>query len=88
MFATLQDDHHGDGRLAVWCAAEPGVQASRVASAPEGYFVPAYVGHRGWLGVRLDRDLSRGEIEGVLEDAWWCCAPARLRRSVSPWSPR
>ena len=52
--ATIHDDHHGDGRLAIWCPAPDGVQAELVDEEPERFFVPPYVGHRGWVGVRLD----------------------------------
>ena len=55
-FATYLDDHHGDARLAIWCAAPLGAQDELIESAPESYFVPPYVGHRGWIGLRLDRD--------------------------------
>jgi hypothetical protein len=68
-FATFMDNHHHDGRLALWCAAPAGVQAAQVAHDPERYFVPPYVGGRGWVGVRLDRDLPWDEIAGALEDA-------------------
>jgi hypothetical protein len=77
-FAMFLDDHHGDGRLALWCAAPDGMQHALVEGAPEHYFVPPYVGHRGWVGVRLDRDLDWEEIAGVLEDAWLTVAPKRL----------
>jgi len=69
-FAMVLNDHHGDGRYAIWCAAEEGVQALLVGADPENYFVPPYVGHRGWLGVRLDRGLGVEEIAGILEDAY------------------
>jgi hypothetical protein len=68
-FATFMDNHHRDGRLALWCAAPAGVQAAQVGHDPERYFVPPYVGGRGWLGVRLDRGLPWDEVAGVLEDA-------------------
>jgi hypothetical protein len=51
-FVTFADHHHDD-RLAFWCAAPPGAQDALVASAPGRYFVPPYVGHRGWLGISL-----------------------------------
>jgi hypothetical protein len=69
-FAMVLNDHHGDGRFAIWCAAEEGLQATLVGADPESYFVPPYVGHRGWLGVRLDRDLEWNEIAGLLEDGY------------------
>jgi hypothetical protein len=77
-FAMFLDDHHGDGRLALWCAAPEGMQRALVQGAAEHYFVPPYVGHRGWIGVRLDRDLAWEEIAGVLEDAWLTVAPKRV----------
>ena len=69
-FAMVLNDHHGDGRFAIWCAAEEGLQALLVGADPENYFVPPYAGHRGWLGVRLDRGLDSEEIAGILEDAY------------------
>jgi pimeloyl-ACP methyl ester carboxylesterase len=69
-FASYLDDHHGDGRLAIWCAAPPGMQNAFVGHDPERYFVPPYVGHRGWLGVRLDRGLPWDDVAGALEDAY------------------
>ncbi|MCU1457554.1 MAG: hypothetical protein JWL73_1646 [Actinomycetia bacterium] len=69
-FLMYHDDHHGDGRLAVWCAAPPGAQSAYVHDNPRGYFVPAYVGTRGWVGVRLDRRVPWGEIEAVIDDAY------------------
>jgi len=68
-FVMFVDNHHRDGRLALWCAAAPGVQAAAVDADPERYFVPPYVGHRGWIGVRLDRGLDWDEVAGVIEDA-------------------
>jgi hypothetical protein len=76
-FVMFHDDHHGDGRLALWCAAQPGVQADLVHEEPDRFFVPAYVGHRGWIGVRLDRDLDWDEVAGIAEDAFRTVAPAR-----------
>jgi hypothetical protein len=87
-FVTFQDDHHGDGRLALWCAAPEGAQAMLVEAAPEHYFHPPYVGHRGWLGVRLDRQAEWEEVAGVIEDAWLTRAPARLRERIEGFAER
>ena len=46
-------------------------------------FVPPYVGHRGWLGVRLDRRLDWDELAGICEDAYAEVAPAKLLRALS-----
>jgi hypothetical protein len=81
-FVMYLDNHHDDGHLALWCAAPEGVQHALVDSDPERYFVPPYVGHRGWLGVRLDRDLSWDEIAGAIEDAYLTVAPKRLVKAA------
>lgn len=77
-FVMFHDDHHGDGRLAIWCAAPDGAQALMVESEPERFFVPPYVGHRGWLGVRLDVDVDWDEVAAIVEDAYRTVAPRKL----------
>ena len=80
-FATVWDSHHGDGRYALICAAPAGLQATLVEADPDRFFVPAYVGHRGWIGVRLDRGFDGDEIAGIIEDAYAEVAPARLLKA-------
>jgi hypothetical protein len=77
-FVMVLTDHHGDGRFAIWCAAPDGLQAMLVEADPERFFVPPYVGHRGWLGVRLDRALDWDELTGIVEDAFVEVAPRAL----------
>lgn len=71
-------DHHHDDRLAFWCAAPPGAQEALVAEEPDRFFVPPYVGHRGWLGVRLDIDVDWTEINEIVTDAYRTIAPKTL----------
>jgi hypothetical protein len=80
-------DHHGDGRFAIWCAAPPGMQRMLVEADSERFFVPPYVGHRGWLGFRLDRALSWDELAGIVEDAYAEVAPAKLVEAARSPSP-
>jgi DNA-3-methyladenine glycosylase I len=89
-FLMVLRNHHGDGRFAIWCAAEPGTQSLLVAADPERFFVPPYVGHRGWLGVRLDRGLDWDELAGIVEDAYAQVAPPALveRAAAGPRPPR
>ena len=77
-FVMVLTNHHGDGRFAIWCAAPDGLQAMLVEADPERFFVPPYVGHRGWLGVRLDRALDWDELTGIVEDAFADVAPRAL----------
>lgn len=76
--AMFLDDHHGDGRLAIWCPAPPGVQEDMVRLEPERFFRPPYVGPSGWLGVRLDVDVDWAEVDGIVRDAYRKVAPKRL----------
>lgn len=78
---VMYADHHHDDRLAFWCAAPPGTQEELVAADPERFFRPPYVGGRGWLGVRLDRDPDWDEIAEIVRDAHREVAPKRLRPS-------
>ena len=86
-FVMVLTDHHGDGRFAIWCAAPPGMQRMLVEADSERFFVPPYVGHRGWLGLRLDRALSWDELAGIVEDAYAEVAPAKLVEAARSSSP-
>jgi hypothetical protein len=76
-FVMCVDDHHGDGILGLWIAAPAGAQEATVGHDPETFFVPAYVGGRGWLGVRLDRSLGADELAELLDEAH--CAVSKKR---------
>lgn len=77
-FVSLADHHHHIEHLTFWCAAGPGVQSMLVAEAPGRYFVPPYLGHRGWLGVYLDVPQDWDELEELVIDAYRLVAPKRL----------
>ncbi len=77
-FVMYLDDHHGDGRLALWCAAPDGMQHALVSGNPDAYFVPPYVGHRGWIGVRLDVDVDWKQVADLVEESYLMTAPKRL----------
>ena len=89
LFLTLVDNHHDDGNgVAIWCAAAPGVQEHLVETEPERFYRPAYVGHRGWIGVRLAVDLDWDEIDTIARDAYVQVAPKTLARQIeSPTDP-
>lgn len=78
MFLTYADHHHDD-RLAFWCAAPEGARQPLTAADPERYFVPPYVGSRGWIGVRLDvLPIDWVAIEEIITDAYRAIAPKSL----------
>jgi predicted DNA-binding protein (MmcQ/YjbR family) len=78
MFAMYADNHHGDGRVAVWVKAPPGAQDMLVKSDSDRYFVPPYMGPSGWVGVRLDLDPDWDDVGGLLEEAYRLVAPRKL----------
>jgi hypothetical protein len=77
-FVSVDDHHHGADRLAFWCPAPPGVQAELIGERPEQFFRPPYVGHRGWVGVRIDGDPDWDEIAEIVRDAYRLVAPKGL----------
>jgi predicted DNA-binding protein (MmcQ/YjbR family) len=78
IFATYAVNHHGDGRIALWLNMPDGVQRDYVAREPRHFFVPPYVGPRGWLGVRLDGSLAWSRIAELVRMAYERTAPPRL----------
>ncbi|TLS52202.1 MmcQ/YjbR family DNA-binding protein [Paenibacillus antri] len=81
-FVQYRVNHHGDGRIALWCSAPPGVQTLLVEEKPEIYFNPPYVGHLGWVGLRLDRDATWTDIAGIIGDAYLNRAPKKYKEMV------
>jgi len=79
LFVMFLNNHHRDGRIAVWCKAPPGVQAALVDSDPDRFFVPPYVGPSGWVGMRLDRPRTEwNALASIAEEGWRMIAPKRL----------
>jgi len=77
MYAAA-NNHHGAGRPGVWCKSTPMTQDALVRAEPARYFVPPYVGPRGWVGVYLDRRVSWRVLEDLVRDAWRATAPKRV----------
>jgi hypothetical protein len=78
-FLTLwASGHHDSDFPQLWCAGLPGVQQALAGSAPDRFFRPPYVGHRGWIGVRLDGAVDWTELAELCADAYRAVAPARL----------
>src|SRR3954468_8626098 len=55
-FAYFLADHHGDGKVALTCRVSPELPAALLTNGEERFFRPAYLGPRGWIGIRLDLD--------------------------------
>lgn len=81
-FATHVINHHGDGHVALWLNVPAGAQEHYTAMDPERFYVPPYVGPRGWLGVDLDRGLGWTRVAELIREAYGKVAPARLAAEV------
>jgi hypothetical protein len=83
IFAYYTYDHHGDGRIALWCKAPPGEQDRLVEEKPARYFVPPYVGARGWVALRLDTPtVDWRAVENLAFVAYFLTVPASLRKQA------
>lgn len=82
VFATYSVNHHGDGRIALWLNTPDGMQDGYVRAEPKHFFVPQYVGPRGWLGVRLDMGIAWKQVAELVRSAYEHMAPTRLRGSI------
>ena len=81
-FATFVVNHHGDGRVALWLNAAPGTREMYVAGDPNRFFLPPYVGARGWFGVHLDRGLPWRRIATLVREAYVKVAPPKLALNI------
>jgi hypothetical protein len=99
VFAMFAGNHHGDGHVAVWLPAAPGVQAELIRETPDTYFRPPYVGASGWVGVELAQ-VDDEQLEALIREAFRFVnaksggqcgargAPGDMGEPVSPRRPR
>jgi predicted DNA-binding protein (MmcQ/YjbR family) len=78
IFAMYSTDHR-DGRVSMWCKAPAGAQEALVGSDSERFFVPPYVGHKGWIGVRLEGAVDWDEVAELATESYEMTAPKKLR---------
>lgn len=76
-FVMYVGEHHG-ARLSFWCAAPDGAQETLVGEHPDRFFVPPYVGYRGWLGVFLDGPVDWDQVADLVTEAYRTVAPKKL----------
>jgi hypothetical protein len=77
------NNHHNDGRVAVWLPVPPGAQAGLIESDPATFFFPPYVGKRGWVGIVLDQ-MDDNELRAHIHMAWELIAPKILNMKPAP----
>ena len=76
-------DRRGDGRVSVWCKAPAGSQAILVGADAGRFFVPPYVGPKGWVGMRLDDAPDWSEVAALIRRSYRLIAPKRLAARVT-----
>ena len=78
-FAYFLNDHHGDGIVSVACKALPGDNAALAAAQPGRFYLPAYIGPRGWVALRLDvGEIDWQEVRELATGSYRLIAPKRL----------
>jgi predicted DNA-binding protein (MmcQ/YjbR family) len=83
VFAYFLDNHHGDGIVSVCCKTQMGENVDRASQDPQRYYLPAYIGPRGWFGMRLDRGaIDWSEVRNIVENSYRLAAPKRLARAM------
>ena len=84
-FAYYLDDHHGDGIVGVVFKAPGGANAGLIAADPDRFYMPSYIGHRGWVGLRLDTGpVDWTEVGDFVTDSYLAVAPKRLATQLEP----
>jgi len=84
-FAYFLDNHHGDGIVAVTCKVLPGENTALAKAQPKRYYLPAYIGSRGWVALRLDLGkIDWEEVRELLLTSYILTAPKRLAALVQP----
>ena len=71
-------EKRGDGRISLWFKAPEGSQTILVGADPGRFFVPPYLGSKGWVGMRLDDDPDWGEVAALVGRSYRLIAPKRL----------
>jgi phosphoribosylglycinamide formyltransferase-1 len=82
--AYYVDNHHGDGIVSVWCKVLPGDNTALAAAQPDRFYIPAYVGPKGWVALRVDRgEIDWEEVAELMAGSYRLMAPKRLTKAVS-----
>src|SRR5215469_14985055 len=83
MFAMTDNNHHQSGHVAVWVKAPAMAQEILISSDPKRFFKPPYMGHKGWVGVRLDSTPDWEQLTAILKDGYELSLPVRKGTSAA-----
>ena len=86
-FAYFLDNHHGDGIVSISCRVLADENTALAKAQPRRYYLPAYIGPRGWVALRLDRGkIDWDEVRELLLGSYLLAVPKRLAVQVAPAS--
>lgn len=82
VFAYFLNDHHGDGEIAVCCKTALGEHLDLAKEDPVRFYIPAYIGSRGWVAIRLNRGrVNWKDVAGFVRASYRAVAPKTLMPS-------
>jgi len=83
-FLYFLDDHHSDGIVGISCKVLPGDNTALIAADPKKFYMPAYIGSKGWVGVRLDvGTVDWEEVEELVTHSYRLIAPKSLASAAT-----
>jgi predicted DNA-binding protein (MmcQ/YjbR family) len=83
VFAYFLNNHHGDSIVSICVRSALGENVDRAGTHPERYYLPAYIGPRGWFGMRLDRGtIDWNEVRNIVQLSYCLAAPKTLAALV------
>ena len=81
VFVYYLNNHHGDGIVSFCCKVLPGDNERLIAASPRKFYMPAYIGPRGWVALRLDRpSVDWKEVKELVRGSYEQIAPKKLLR--------
>jgi predicted DNA-binding protein (MmcQ/YjbR family) len=84
VFAYYLSNHHDDGIVGLNCKVLPGDNSALIRTDPVRFYMPPYVGPRGWVGLRLDvGEIDWNEVAELIQGSYQLTAPRRLAALVS-----
>jgi predicted DNA-binding protein (MmcQ/YjbR family) len=90
VFTYFLNNHHGDSIVSVCCKAALGENVDRASRESQRFYLPAYIGSRGWFGLRLDgKAIDWSEVQNIVELSYCLVAPKALVKAFeSPTARR
>jgi phosphoribosylglycinamide formyltransferase-1 len=83
VFVYFLNNHHGDGIVSICCRSELGENVDRAHREPKRFYLPAYIGSRGWFGLRIDGGkIDWAEVKNLVELSYRLAAPKTLLKAL------